>query len=91
MDPLRKTYLTTGVWHDKETGQPKSRLAEVSMGKNKVSGKEYAFAETERGTMIVDAFHPIGTILTFAMTPENPAQPAQQPDVRNLKISKHEA
>ncbi len=63
---IRK-YVAIGNWIDRETGTKKSNLAELSEGTNK-KGDRYQIADTARTMIIENETHPVGTILSFAMT-----------------------
>ena len=63
---MRKSYLVTGTWVDKETNKPKSNIAEITSGVNE-KGKHYAIADTKKRE-IIDEGHPIGAVLEFTMT-----------------------
>lgn len=73
---MDKKFLVIGSWIDKNTGQPVTRLAEISSGLNK-NGQPYELADTE-GRETVEGTYPVGTILTATMTfsvPERPEDP----------------
>jgi len=72
-------YVVLGTWVDKQTGEFRSNLAEVSKGVSK-SGNRYQITQTDQ-TMQVDGEHDVGTILTFNLVPQAgsvaPATPAK--------------
>lgn len=66
MQNMQKKYNTLSTWADKQTHNPKSSLAEIKEGKNKV-GEVYQITDTN-STMVVDGFYPVGTIISYTMT-----------------------
>lgn len=65
MEKMEKKYLVIGSWTDRASGQPVTRLAEISCGLNK-NGQPYELADTESRETI-EGTYPIGTILTATM------------------------
>jgi len=63
---MHKKYLVTGLWYDKESGEPKNSVREINEGLNK-GGRPYQLLK-DGGHEFLDAKHPIGTILTYSMT-----------------------
>lgn len=82
MEKMKKKYLVIGSWTDKASGNPVSRLAEISSGLNK-NGHRYELIDTEARGEIIDGIYPIGTILTATM---NFAVQERPEDQRNLKL-----
>jgi hypothetical protein len=71
----QKRFLAISNWYDKETGQPKTSVGEISEGIGKKNGKSYQITET-KNTIPVDGIHPVGTILggTMTLTFDTPTQ-----------------
>lgn len=72
---MKKIYLVTGTWYDKQSGKPVSGIAEISSGVNK-AGQPYEILNTDsRETPIEGAYH-VGTILTatISLSQETPAK-----------------
>ena len=63
---MDKKFLVIGSWIDKATGNPVTRIAEISSGLNK-NGQPYELVNTE-SREIVSGTYPVGTILTAQMT-----------------------
>jgi hypothetical protein len=61
------SYLVTGSWVDKVTGELKCTLCQISSGVNK-QGHEYALADTENAR-VVCLQASIGEILTYDLSP----------------------
>jgi hypothetical protein len=57
---------------DKETGEPKTTMGEISEGISK-KGNNYQFTETDK-TMTVNECIPVGTIVNSTMTLDIPTQ-----------------
>lgn len=57
-----KRYLVTGNWIDKESGKPKSGIAEVTSGVSK--NGHYEMVNTDSREKPIDGTYPVGTILT---------------------------
>jgi hypothetical protein len=62
-----KRFLVLGTWYDKDTGQPKSSISEISEGIGKKTEKPYQITDT-KSTEIIDGKNPVGTILEATMT-----------------------
>lgn len=83
---MQKKYLAISTWVDKETGVPKTTLAELMQGTNK-SGKMYQITDT-KSTIMVDEEYPAGTILTYDMTLTTATASSGKPtSTLNLKSS----
>lgn len=80
---MNKHYLVIGSWIDKVSGNPVTRIAEISAGLNK-NGQPYEIVDTE-GREIVEGTYPVGTILTATMTFSSPEH--QQEAQKHLKLS----
>ncbi|MCL1903373.1 MAG: hypothetical protein FWF94_03035 [Oscillospiraceae bacterium] len=63
------SYLVTGTWVDKQSGEVKCTLCQISSGKNK-QGNEYAIADTEN-SKVENMSASIGDVLTYDLTPVN--------------------
>jgi hypothetical protein len=59
-------YLVIGTWIDKQTGEPKVKMAKISEGQNK-AGAAYGFADTEKAEMS-DRIAKVGDIISFELT-----------------------
>lgn len=81
-----KRYLAISTWVDKDTGVPKTTLAELSEGTGK-NGKLYQISDT-KSTMMIDESHPAGTILSYTMTMNAPENSGKAPqEQRSVKIN----
>lgn len=78
---MLKKYLSIGLWTDKTTGKPVTRLAEISSGLNK-NGQPYELVDTESRETI-EGTYPVGTILTATMNLTVQEHPEDQ---RGLKL-----
>jgi hypothetical protein len=82
---MTKRYLAISNWVDKETGEPKTSLGEITEGISK-KGNGYQITDTEK-TMTVNECIPVGTIVTSTMTLDIPA-PAPAPSAKPDKPDK---
>jgi len=78
---MKKKYLALGNWFDKETGDPKTNLGELSEGIGKANRKPYQITSTD-SPITVDGTYPAGTIIsaTMTLTPDVSSKP-------NVKIN----
>ena len=72
---MNKRYVVLGSWIDKQSGAPRSSLAEINEGKNK-DGKNYQITKTD-STLMIDGTYAVGTILGGVMTLTPEVSPAQ--------------
>lgn len=63
---MDKKFLVMGSWIDKATGNPVTRIAEITSGLNK-NGQPYELVNTESRETVAGTY-PVGTILTAQMT-----------------------
>ncbi len=78
---MNKRYLAIGYWADKVTGQPVTRIAEITSGISK-NGQPYELVDTDRRETIEGAY-PAGTILAATMNLTVQKQPESK---KGLKL-----
>jgi len=60
-------YLVIGSWIDKQTGQPKAKVAEINEGVSK-AGAQYGIADVEKSKML-DTVAKVGDIIAYDLVP----------------------
>ena len=72
--------MAISTWIDKETGNPKTTLAEFNSGVSK-AGNKYQITDTKR-TIVVDKTIQAGTFVSYNMTPAKATEGEATPDIK---------